>query len=118
MPSAYQIPCRSGRCTVAPNRVWETESSPLAKYGGGGISGRPLRALVCEWILRLRYAGFTKPINGGGGILSPEDAEHYRQAGASSIFLGSVAVLRPWRVRGIIRRANELRWSDDGRDDG
>lgn len=90
--------------------VWGSTTSPLAKYGGGGLSGRALRPLVCEWIARLRDAGFTKPINGGGGILSPEDVKHYHNAGASSIFLGSFAVMRPWRKKAIMNQANKLKW--------
>lgn len=91
-------------------RVWGSTTSPLANIGGGGLSGKELRPLVCEWIMRLRDAGFTKAINGGGGILCPEDAVYYHGAGASSIFLGSVAVLRPWRVSKIINQANNLEW--------
>ncbi len=91
-------------------KVWGSKTSPLAKLGGGGLSGAVLRPLVCEWITRLREAGFTKPINGGGGILCPEDVKHYHNAGASSIFLGSVAALRPWRVKSIIKQANNLDW--------
>ncbi|MFA4872027.1 MAG: HisA/HisF-related TIM barrel protein [Patescibacteria group bacterium] len=91
-------------------RVWGSKTSPLAKLGGGGLSGKTLQPLVCEWITRLRDAGFTKPINGGGGILCSEDVKRYHDAGASSIFLGSVAVLRPWRVKKIINQANNLNW--------
>jgi dihydroorotate dehydrogenase (NAD+) catalytic subunit len=90
--------------------VWGSDTSPLAKLGGGGLSGKTLRPFVCEWITRLRDAGFTKPINGGGGILCPQDVNSYHDAGASSIFLGSVAVLRPWRVKAIINQANSLNW--------
>jgi len=90
--------------------VWGSKTSPLAKLGGGGLSGKTLCPLVCEWISRLRDAGFTKPINGGGGILCPEDVIRYHNAGASSIFLGSVAMLRPWRVKKIINQANNLNW--------
>jgi len=91
-------------------QVWGSKTSPLAKLGGGGLSGKTLRPLVCEWIARLRDAGFTKPINGGGGILCPKDVKHYYDAGASSIFLGSVVILRPWRVKKIIEQANNLNW--------
>jgi len=91
-------------------KIWGSKKSPLAKLGGGGLSGRALRPLVCDWIQRLRDAGFTKPINGGGGILSTQDADCYHAAGASSVFLGSVAILRPWRVQNIIRHANTLQW--------
>lgn len=92
-------------------KVWGRKTSPLQKFGGGGLSGPALRPLVCEWIRQLREAGFTKPINGGGGIMSPKDVDFYNQAGASSIFLGTVASLRPWRVKAIIRRAKSLDWS-------
>tara|TARA_Y100000310_G_C20650822_1_gene799317 strand:+ start:893 stop:1840 length:948 start_codon:yes stop_codon:yes gene_type:complete len=88
-------------------KIWGSKTSPLAKLGGGGLSGKTLRPLVCEWISTLRSAGFTKPINGGGGILSITDAQYYYRAGASSIFLGSIATLRPWRVRKIIQTAQE-----------
>ncbi len=91
-------------------KVWGSRTSPIAHLGGGGLSGKTLRPLVCEWITRLRDAGFTKPINGGGGILAPRDVEIYSAAGASSVFLGSVAVLRPWRVKAIIDHANSRRW--------
>ncbi len=90
--------------------VWGSDVSPLAHMGGGALSGKVLCPLVCRWIAELRDAGFTKPINGGGGILRPEDARSYRSAGASSIFLGSVVVLRPWRVQAIIEEVNCLNW--------
>ncbi len=95
--------------------VWGSVASPLVRLGGGGLSGKALRPLVCEWIACLRNMGFTKPINGGGGILCLEDVEHYRNAGASSIFLGSVTVLRPWRVKAIVAKANTLEWNEKKR---
>lgn len=92
-------------------RAWGSRTSPLAKLGGGGLSGKILCPLVCEWIARLRDAGFAKPINGGGGIMCPEDVKRYYDAGASSIFIGTVAALRPWRVKTIISTANNLKWN-------
>ncbi|MBI4121277.1 MAG: hypothetical protein HY457_03410 [Parcubacteria group bacterium] len=91
--------------------VWGSKDSPLARLGGGGLSGAILKPFVCKWIGALRNAGFTKPINGGGGIFSRGDIWDYRSAGASSVFLGSVAMLRPWRVRGLIKEANQLVWN-------
>ena len=93
-------------------KVWGSETSPLERYeyGGGGLSGAPLSRIVPRWISRLRKAGFTKPINGGGGILHPSDVDRYHRYGASSIFLGSVVILRPWRIRAIIDHANTLSW--------
>lgn len=92
-----------------PERVgWEelfgSPESPLAHLGGGGLSGKPLLQLLIEWIIKARKAGIQKPINAGGGILSLKDAYAVMDAGASSIFLGSIAILRPWRVRRIVAR--------------
>jgi dihydroorotate dehydrogenase len=93
-------------------KVWGSKTSPLEKfeYGKGGLSGSVLRPLVCQWIREIREAGFTKPINGGGGILSAKDVKLYHQAGASSVFLGSAAALRPLNVNSIIDQANNLNW--------
>lgn len=94
-----------------PNKIpWKelfgSDTSPLAKYGGGGLSGAPLLPIVTKWIGHLRESGFEKPIIGGGGILSVEDADRMIEAGANAVELGSVAMLRPWRVRSIVRHVN------------
>jgi len=86
--------------------LFGSDTSPLAKYGGGGLSGKPLLPIVVDWICAARKAGVEKPIVGGGGILSVEDADAVLDAGANAIELGSVSILRPWRVRRIIRSVN------------
>ena len=80
--------------------------SPLKDLGGGGLSGKPLLPLVREWIRKARDAGLTKPIVGCGGVLSRQDADQLIDAGADGIELGSVSILRPWRVRRIVRHVN------------
>lgn len=97
------------------NTVWGSTTSPLAGLGGGGLSGEPLRRLVCRWIKELRSAGFTKPINGGGGILSERDVVRYYRAGASSVFFGTLAAFASffpwkWKIGPVVHRANNLRW--------
>lgn len=94
-------------------RTWGAKQSPLHRIGGGGLSGKILRPLVCDYIRKLRERGFRKPINGGGGILCPADVDHYHVAGASSIFLGSIAALRPWQVQPTIKHAASLHWSNE-----
>lgn len=96
-----------------PNKInWKglfgSDVSPLAHYGGGGLSGKPLLPLVAEYVAQIRERGINKPINAGGGILSMRDVYSLYDAGADSIFLGSIAILRPWRVKGIIRKTNKL----------
>ncbi|MCX6723635.1 MAG: hypothetical protein NT155_00480 [Candidatus Staskawiczbacteria bacterium] len=99
-----------------PERIdWKglfgSDVSPFADlgFGWGGLSGKPLLDLVAEWVLKASSVGLNKPINAGGGILSRKDVSYMRYgARVSSVFIGSVATLRPWRVKGIIKRAHEL----------
>lgn len=86
--------------------IFGLKNSPLAHLKGGGLSGRPLLPVVLEWIIAARRAGIRKPIIGCGGILSRRDIVLMRDAGASAVQLGSVAILRPWRVKKIISQAN------------
>ncbi len=80
--------------------------SPLKEYGGGGLSGAPLLSIVAEWVRDARRQGLTKPINAGGGILKPADVDVLLHAGASSVFVGSIAILRGWRLQRTINHAN------------
>lgn len=80
--------------------------SPLAEFGGGGLSGRPLLPIVSDWVKRASVSGFPCPIVAGGGILSADDAGYLLSAGAAAVEIGSVSILRPWRVRPIIRAVN------------
>ena len=84
------------------------EKSPLEYMGGGGISGDVIKPFVLEFISKLRKAGFQKHINGGGGIMQASDVDLYKESGADSIFFGSVIMVRPWAVKGIIERAKNI----------
>lgn len=93
-----------------PDRIdWRglfgSNKSPLKRFGGGSLSGAPLFSLVVEWVENARKSGITKPINAGGGILHPDNVPVLALAGANSVAIGSVAFLRPWRVRPIIEKA-------------
>lgn len=88
--------------------LFGTNVSPLAHLGGGGLSGKPLLPLVTDWVDKARKIGITKPINAGGGILSPNDVDLLYKAGASSIFIGSIVALRPWRVLKTIEKAYKV----------
>lgn len=89
-------------------KLFGTDVSPLVDLGGGGLSGKPLLPIVAEWVANARKLGITKPIIAGGGILSPYDVDVLKDAGASSVSVSSAAILRGWRVKKIIRRANEI----------
>lgn len=94
-----------------PDRIpWKelfgSDESPLKKYGGGGLSGAPLAPLVREWIISARNTGFNKFIIAGGGLLSVDDVRSAFDVGADGVELGSVSILRPWRVQSMIEYAN------------
>lgn len=95
-----------------PDRVdWKQlfgEESPLREFGGGGLSGAPLLPIVADWLRDARSRGWHKPINAGGGVLGPSDADTLLDSGASSIFVGSIAMLRGWRLARTIRHANRI----------
>jgi dihydroorotate dehydrogenase len=87
-------------------KLFGTNISPLKHLGGGGLSGRPLKPIVLDWLKSVRSAGVLMPIKAGGGILSREDVREYVLAGASALEIGSVAPLRPWNLQSIIGSAN------------
>jgi len=97
-----------------PDKIdWELHTgsathSPLKSFGGGALSGKPLLRLVTDWLLCVREEGITIPINGGGGISECADVHMLKLAGASSVFIASVAMRKPWRVQSIIDHANML----------
>lgn len=89
--------------------LFGTIESPLKKYGGGGLSGAPLFSIVEKWVHEaVQIRKISKPINAGGGILCSDDVARLRRAGASSIFIGSAAFLRGWRVKNIIQKAHQV----------
>lgn len=88
--------------------IFGTGTSPLAHLGGGGLSGSPLLPVLVFWLKSAQRISFPKPIIACGGILSKIDIEKIHNAGASAIQLGSVAILRPWRVASLIKHANEI----------
>lgn len=90
------------------------EKSPLASYGGGGLSGEALFRPLMDWWFPggERFGGFSKiqkPTNLGGGIMSKSDVREVFTHGVEGISIGTVAILRPWRVQGIIKEAHNLR---------
>lgn len=82
--------------------IFGTRISPLAQFGGGGLSGAPLLPIVTAWVRDAHAHGIGKPINAGGGILKPHDVDALFGEGASSVSIGSIALLRPRRVQKTI----------------
>lgn len=85
-----------------------SRTSPLASLGGGGLSGWPLRRMVCKWVRAARAADIKKHINAGGGIFGLFGVWSVYRAGADSISLGSIAAVRPWMLGPTIAFARWL----------
>lgn len=84
-----------GNIFTGMNVDWDNtfgEISPLKKIGGGGLSGAVIKPFVLKYIRVLRENGFTKHINGGGGIMCSSDVDAYKNAGAGSVSIASVAM--------------------------
>lgn len=83
--------------------------SPLQKRGfekGGGLSGKPVFPITCEWLRSAERCEWNKkPIIAGGGVMSKEDVGILAQfKNVEAISIGTVATLRPWRVPSIIKQ--------------
>ena len=92
-------------------KIFGTDISPLTTRGfaqEGGLSGKYVFPIVRDWIERARKEGIRKPIIACGGISTPKHIHHLLYAGASAIELGSVSILRPWRVQNLIQYTNRL----------
>lgn len=83
------------------------------KFGGGGYSGEKLLPYVAGWWQQVLQEGYQKPCNALGGIRHPDHVDYLvAQIGLrrsiDSISIASAAMVRPWQVQPIIRRAHKL----------
>jgi len=99
LPTNIQEECFVGNISPLQDRVGSS---------GGFSGGDFLREENCLWIDNFRSHDKTSHINGCGGIRKPAHVFEYHESGASSISLGSIAFLRPWRMRACIQKAQEL----------
>lgn len=92
-----------------PDINW-SQIKPLSKFGGGGVSGKPLLPILLNNLDKLNSYKIQKPIIAGGGILSVSDAKKVFSVSdyVKAIKIGTVAMLRPWRVKSIIDYATNM----------
>ncbi len=82
--------------------------SPLAKYGGGGLSGKLLYEYVLNWCRDAHNMGINIPLIACGGIMTHWDAEYIlRNRIVDAVSLGTMVMLRWWRVQRTIRKTNQ-----------
>lgn len=87
-------------------KLFGSLTSPLARFGGGALSGSPIFPVVLNWHERAQAADFPKPRIGGGGVLSKQDIELLKSAGVECVSVGTAALVRPWRVKQLVRYTN------------
>jgi dihydroorotate dehydrogenase len=98
-----------------PHKIyWELfgEESPIFKanksFGKGGLSGKFLYPIMRDWIRQAEAAGISVPIVACGGIMERKQIRELAQFKCvKAVALGSVAILKPWRVAGLIKEAQK-----------
>ncbi len=110
---ANTIPFGKKKDTQWWRRLFPNDTSPLLKYFNGrfagGLSGSPLFPVLTEWLKNMEQIDASVVIIAGGGVMRKKDINQLSQfAIVQGIALGSVAILRPWRLQGLITFGNEI----------
>ncbi|MEI6512264.1 MAG: HisA/HisF-related TIM barrel protein [bacterium] len=88
--------------SVPWSTVFPDKQSPLAKLGGGGVSGKLIRPFVRDAVKNL-VDQTSLPVIAGGGIFNLEDVTQLSQLGASAFSLGSLFLKEPSRPNQLVR---------------
>jgi len=94
-------------------KLFPKEKSPLLKHFGGrfsgGLSGAPLFPLLVKWLEKMEQYDDTVVIIAGGGIMKKKDILKLSKFKiVHGVALGSVAILRPWRLESLINYGNKI----------
>jgi dihydroorotate dehydrogenase len=73
----------------------------------GGLSSPVCLPITIEKVQDLRDSGVTVPIIAGNGIRTRKDISDLKEVRCNAVFVGSLAVVRPHRMKGIISFAHE-----------
>jgi len=95
------------------DKLFKDSKSPLTKHFDGkfkgGLSGRPLFPVLVDWLEEMQEYDSSVKIIAGGGIMKKADITTLSKFSiVKAVALGSVATLRPWRMRGLINHARKL----------
>ncbi|MBI2345313.1 MAG: tRNA-dihydrouridine synthase [Deltaproteobacteria bacterium] len=86
--------------------VYGNRASPLARLGGGGVSGQAAQPQTWKMVQELA-AATTIPVI-GPSVWEFADIEKLRQLGASAISFGAIFLRYPWRPTSYVRRDRAL----------
>ena len=95
------------------SELFDQGISPLLKHFGGkfkgGLSGAPLFPQLVAWLNKMQQYDSSVVIIAGGGIMTKENIRELSQFSiVHAVALGTVAILRPWRLQGLIRYAKNI----------
>ena len=82
--------------------IYPGTPSPLAHYGGGGVSGRVIQSMTWKMVEEIATISSVPVI--GPSVWNYEDVEKIVQHGAKAVSFGSVFVRYPWRPTLFVRR--------------
>jgi dihydroorotate dehydrogenase len=75
----------------------------------GGLSGMPLFPVLINWLQEMERIDPTVVIIAGGGIMTKDDITRLSKFRCvKAVALGSVAIVRPWRLQGLIKHVNNI----------
>lgn len=94
--------------------VYPDRPSPLARLGGGGVSGEPIRPFVREAVRRLKETT-RLPIIAGGGIYTLQDLQELWTLGARAFSIGTLFLRAPWMPNRLVRAWRQLNLQEDVR---
>ncbi len=82
--------------------VYPDRESPLARYGGGGVSGPVAQPFIWQMISDLA-SNTSIPVI-GAGIWGYKDIQRLEILGASAVHFGTIFLPRPWKPTGYVKR--------------
>ena len=92
--------------SVPWSTLYPNSKSPLAKLGGGGVSGKAAQPLTWKLVKKLHALSSTPII--APSIWSFEDIATARELGANAISFGSLFIRYPWRPTLFIKKDSRL----------
>ncbi len=92
--------------TVPWSRMFPDKVSPLARFGGGGVSGK--LAQDYTWDLVKKLSSLTTIPVIGPGVWEFEDLAKLRGHGAKAISFGSIFMRYPWRPTLYVRHDKKI----------
>jgi len=84
------------------NLVFPNCESPLAKYGGGAVSGKIAQPFI--WPFAEKLIGITSRPIIGPSVWDFEDIEKLRDMGAKAVSFGSIFLCHPARPTRFVRK--------------